>query len=41
MWAVIALLGFATCAALYVFNRTLVSDIEQQQQARQLAQTSE
>jgi len=46
MWAVIALVGFATCIALYVFNRTLVSDIEQQQQqqqqqAYQLAQVSE
>jgi len=40
MWAVIALLGFATCAALYIFNRTLVSDIEQQQ-AFQLAQANE
>jgi len=40
MWAVIALVGFATCIALYVFNRTLVSDIEQQQ-AYQLAQVSE
>ncbi len=40
MWVIIALLGFATCAALYIFNRTLVSDIEQQQ-AFQLAQASE
>jgi MFS family permease len=40
MWAVIALLGFITCIALYIFNRTLVSDIEQQQ-AFQLAQVSE
>ncbi len=40
MWTVIALVGFATCVALYVFNRTLVSDIEQQQ-AYQLAQVSE
>ena len=39
MWTVIALLGFVTCAALYIFNRTLVSDIEQQQ-AFQLAQAS-
>mgnify|MGYP000064088540 FL=1 len=39
MWTVIALLGFVTCIALYIFNRTLVSDIEQQQ--FQLAQTSE
>ena len=31
MWAVIALLGLVTCFALYVFNRTLVSDIEKQQ----------
>ena len=40
MWAIIALLGFVTCAALYIFNRTLVSDIERQQ-AYQLAQASE
>jgi dipeptide/tripeptide permease len=39
MWSVIALLGFVTCIALYIFNRTLVSDIEQQQQF-QLAQAS-
>ena len=39
MWTVIALLGFATCIALYIFNRTLVSDIEQQ--AFQLSQASE
>ncbi len=31
MWTVIALLGFVTCVALYIFNRTLVNDIEQQQ----------
>lgn len=37
MWIVIALLGLATCVALVIFNRTLVSDIEQQQ-ALQLAQ---
>ncbi|MCW8833793.1 MAG: MFS transporter [Colwellia sp.] len=37
MWAVIALLGLVTCAALFIFNRTLVSEIEQQQ-AFQLAQ---
>jgi len=40
MWAVIALLGFVTCIALYIFNRTLVSDIEQQQQF-QLTQTNQ
>jgi len=40
MWTVIALLGFVTCIALYIFNRTLVSDIEQQQQF-QIAQASE
>lgn len=40
MWTVIALVGFATCVALYIFNRTLVSDIEQQQ-AYQLAQARE
>jgi POT family proton-dependent oligopeptide transporter len=40
MWSVIALLGFATCIALYIFNRTLVSDIEQQQQF-QLTHASE
>ena len=40
MWVVITLLGFVTCMALYIFNRTLVRDIEQQQ-AYQLAQTSE
>ena len=40
MWTVIALLGFVTCIALYIFNRTLVRDIEQQQ-AFQLAQISE
>lgn len=40
MWTVIALLGFATCIALYVFNRTLVSDIEQQQKF-QLTQANE
>lgn len=39
MWAVIALLGLITCVALYIFNRTLVSDIEQQQQF-QLSQAS-
>ncbi len=39
MWAVIALLGFITCTALYIFNRTLVSDIEQQQ-AFQLTQVT-
>jgi MFS family permease len=31
MWIVIALLGVLTCIGLYLFNRTLVSDIEQQQ----------
>lgn len=31
MWMLIALLGLVTCIALYVFNRTLVGDIEQQQ----------
>ncbi|WP_440876135.1 MFS transporter [Thalassotalea sp. PLHSN55] len=40
MWAVIALLGVITCLALYIFNRTLVSDIEQQQNF-QLAQVNE
>ncbi len=40
MWTVIALLGFITCIALYIFNRTLVNDIEQQQ-AFQLSQSSE
>ena len=39
MWTVIALLGFVTCIALYIFNRTLVKDIEQQQ-AYQLAQAN-
>ena len=43
MWTVIALLGFATCIALYIFNRTLVSDIEQQQtfQLEQATNTNE
>ena len=43
MWTVIALLGFATCAALVIFNRTLVSDIEQQQtfQLEQATNTNE
>lgn len=40
MWAAIALLGFITCIALYIFNQTLVSDIEYQQQC-QLAQVNE
>ena len=40
MWTVIALLGFVTCIALYIFNCTLVSDIEHQQK-RQLAQLGE
>jgi len=40
MWTVIAILGFVTCIALYIFNRTLVGDIEKQQ-AHQLAQASE
>lgn len=39
MWVIIALLGLATCVALVIFNRTLVSDIEQQQ-AFQLAQVT-
>ena len=40
MWTVIALFGFVTCIALYIFNCTLVSDIEHQQK-RQLAQLGE
>lgn len=32
MWAVIALLGLATCVALYLFNRHFVDEIEKQQQ---------
>jgi MFS family permease len=40
MWTVIAILGFVTCIALYIFNRTLVGEIEQQQ-AHQLAQAGE
>lgn len=40
MWTMIALLGFVTCIALYIFNRTLVRDIEQQQEF-QLAQITE
>ena len=40
MWIVISLLGFFTCVALYIFNRTLVSEIEQQQKF-QLSQASE
>ena len=39
MWIIISLLGFFTCLALYIFNRTLVVDIEQQQ-AFQLAKGS-
>ncbi len=31
MWAIIACLGLITCIALYIFNKTLVADIEQQQ----------
>ncbi len=40
MWTLIALLGFITCIALYIFNQTLVSDIEQQQ-AFQLSKVNE
>ena len=38
MWMVIAGLGLLTCFALYIFNRRLVTEIEQQQEF-QLAQT--
>lgn len=40
MWFIIALLGFLTCIALYIFNRTLVNDIEKQQDF-QSAQSNE
>lgn len=40
MWTVIAILGFVTCIALYIFNRTLVGEIEKQQ-AHQLVLASE
>jgi len=30
MWSIIALLGFMTCVALYVFNRYFVAELEQQ-----------
>ncbi|SEL11966.1 Major Facilitator Superfamily protein [Colwellia chukchiensis] len=40
MWTIIALLGIVTCCALYIFNRTLVADIEQQQlQQAQVSQS--
>ncbi|WDE07330.1 MFS transporter [Thalassomonas viridans] len=32
MWAIFAALGLITCFALYLFNQSLVADIEQQQQ---------
>ncbi len=35
MWAIIALLGFATCIAFYLFNKHFIGDIQQQQLAQQ------
>jgi len=31
MWLIIAMLGFITCIALYIFNRYFVAELEQQQ----------
>jgi len=35
MWTIIAFLGFATSAALYLFNKHYVDEIKEQQQAQQ------
>jgi dipeptide/tripeptide permease len=35
MWTIIALLGFATCIAFYLFNKNFIGDIQQQQLAQQ------